>query len=95
MWRWRWPRSRSAAAGRAREAGYTRLVNPGRPIPAASQAIHGTGDADVRDAPTVAEALVEFLRLCHGRPIVARTAGFDLPLLPGGPGATGGGLAGP
>jgi DNA polymerase III epsilon subunit-like protein len=70
------------SGGRARpEEGYTRLVNPGRPIPAASQAIHGIGDADVRDAPPVAEALVEFLRTCRGRPIVAHTAGFDLAIL--------------
>jgi DNA polymerase III epsilon subunit-like protein len=61
--------------------GYTRLVNPGRPIPAASQAIHGIGDADVRDAPPVAEALADFLRVCRGRPIVAHTAGFDLAIV--------------
>jgi DNA polymerase III epsilon subunit-like protein len=68
--------------GRAHpEEGYTRLVNPGRPIPAASQAIHGIGDADVRDAPPVAEALEEFLRTCRGRSIVAHTAGFDLAIV--------------
>jgi DNA polymerase III epsilon subunit-like protein len=70
------------SGGRARpEAGYTRLVNPGRPIPAASQAIHGIGDAVVRDAPPVADALVGFLRVCRGRPIVAHTAGFDVAVL--------------
>jgi DNA polymerase III epsilon subunit-like protein len=68
--------------GRAHpEAGYTRLVNPGRPIPAASRAIHGIGDADVRDAPPVAEALEEFFRICRGHPIVAHTAGFDLAIV--------------
>jgi DNA polymerase III epsilon subunit-like protein len=70
------------SGGRPRpEAGYTRLVNPGRPIPAASQAIHGIGDADVQDAPPVAEALAEFLRVCRGRPIVAHTAAFDLAIV--------------
>jgi DNA polymerase III epsilon subunit-like protein len=63
------------------DEGYTRLVNPGRPIPAASQAIHGIGDADVRDAPPVADALGEFLTVCRGRPIVAHTAGFDLTIV--------------
>lgn len=69
-------------AGRAcPEAGYAGLVNPGRPIPAAAQAIHGIGDADVRDAPRVAEALAEFLRVCGRRPIVAHAAGFDVAVL--------------
>ena len=57
-------------------------VNPGRPIPAAATAIHGIGDADVRDAPTfpaLAPALARRLAGCDlaGFGIV----GFDLPLL--------------
>lgn len=60
------------------EAGYVSLVHPGRPIPPAAQAIHGLRDADVRDAPSAAEALPRFLEICQNRPIVAHTAAFDL-----------------
>jgi len=62
-------------------AGYTRRVNPGRPIPAAAQAIHGIGDEDVRDAPPAAAALAEFLERCRDRILVAHTAGFDLTII--------------
>ncbi len=63
------------------DAGYTRIVNPGQPIPAAAQAIHGIGDADVQDAPSAAAALPEFLLRCRDRVIVAHTAGFDLAII--------------
>ncbi len=65
--------------GRPRpETGYTGLVNPGRPIPAAARAIHGITDADVACAPSPAAALPDFLAACRGRPIVAHGAAFDL-----------------
>jgi DNA polymerase III epsilon subunit-like protein len=68
--------------GRPRpDRAYVRLVNPGRPIPPASQAIHGISDASVRDCPAIAAALPEFLATCQGRPIVAHTAAFDLTIL--------------
>jgi DNA polymerase III subunit epsilon len=60
------------------EAGYVSLVDPGRPIPAGAQAIHGIRDADVQGAPSAAEALPRFLDVCRNRPIVAHTAAFDL-----------------
>ena len=63
------------------DAGYTRIVNPGRPIPAAAQAIHGIGDADVQNAPSAAAALPEFLLRCRDRVVVAHTAGFDLAII--------------
>lgn len=63
------------------DAGYTRLVNPGRPIPAAARAVHGIGDEDVRSAPPAAAALPGFLAACRGRPVVAHTAGFDLAII--------------
>jgi DNA polymerase III alpha subunit (gram-positive type) len=62
-------------------AGFTRVVNPGQPIPAAAQAIHGIGDADVRDAPRVAAALPEFLTRCRDRVIVAHAADLDLAII--------------
>ena len=63
------------------EDGYTRLVNPGRPIPHAATAIHGIADGDVRDAPPPALALPPFLALCAERPVVAHTAAFDLAIV--------------
>jgi DNA polymerase III epsilon subunit-like protein len=63
------------------EASYTRLVNPGRSIPAAARAIHGIGDEDVRDAPAVAAALPGFFDACRGHPLVAHTAAFDLAIV--------------
>jgi DNA polymerase III epsilon subunit-like protein len=63
------------------ESGYTRLVNPGSPIPASAQAIHGIGDADVRDAPSAAAALPGLLDACRGRVLVAHTVAFDLALI--------------
>jgi DNA polymerase-3 subunit epsilon/CBS domain-containing protein len=70
------------ADGRADEAaGYTRLVNPGSPIPDEARQIHGISDLAVRDALPVAAALPEFLDICRDRAIVAHTAGFDLTLI--------------
>jgi DNA polymerase-3 subunit epsilon len=63
------------------DAAYTRLVNPGRPIPEEARAIHGIADADVRGAPTPAEALPAFLEMCQARVIVAHTAAFDLAVI--------------
>lgn len=68
--------------GQARvEAGCARLVNPGRPIPAAARAVHGIGDADVRDAPAIGVALREFLAVCLDRPVVGHTTHFDLTIV--------------
>ena len=68
--------------GRSRpDAGYSRIVNPGRPIPAAARAIHGIGDADVQNAPPVPAALPELLARCRDRVIVAHTASFDLAII--------------
>ncbi len=68
--------------GHARpEAGYTSLVNPGRPIPPAAQAIHGIGDTEARNAPPPGATLPRFLRVCRGRPVVAHTAHFDLAVI--------------
>ena len=78
------------------EDGYTRLVNPGRPIPHAATAIHGIADGDVRDAPPPALALPPFLALCAERPVVAHTAAFDLAIVKRAASAAGlGVVAGP
>ncbi len=65
-----------------RREDWIRRVNPGVPIPAASTAIHGISDEEVRSLPTfreVARELADFLEGCDlaGYNI----AGFDLPAL--------------
>jgi DNA polymerase III epsilon subunit-like protein len=60
---------------------YATLVNPGRPIPATAQAIHGISDAQAREAPPAEAALPAFLAACDRRPVVAHTASFDLTLV--------------
>jgi DNA polymerase III epsilon subunit-like protein len=75
------------------ELGCTAIVNPGRPIPAAAQAIHGIGEAEVRDAPEPARVLPAFFAVCGARPLVAHTAHFDLAVI--GRAARAAGLGGP
>jgi DNA polymerase-3 subunit epsilon len=57
------------------------LVDPGRPIPPSSTAIHGIDDARVRGAPGVAEAGRAFARFAEGAVLVAHHAAFDMALL--------------
>ncbi|MFM9827685.1 MAG: DNA polymerase III subunit epsilon [Sphingomonas sp.] len=58
-------------------------VNPGRPVPADAQAVHGLTDAFLADKPgfpALAEELLEFLR---DSPLVAHNAAFDFGFLNG------------
>ena len=57
------------------------LVNPGRDIPPFVQALTGITDADVRDAPSPAEAGARLLRFVGDSPIVGHNVGFDLGFL--------------
>ena len=57
------------------------LVDPGRPIPAASTRVHGIDDAAVAGAPGIAEAGRAFHRFCDGSVLVAHNAPFDLAFL--------------
>ncbi|HEY4439966.1 MAG TPA: 3'-5' exonuclease [Candidatus Elarobacter sp.] len=68
---------------------FSTLVNPGRPIPPRATEVHGIADADVADAPPLAEVAPTLRRLCMGAIVVAHNAGFDrgfLPMLAGRPG---------
>lgn len=58
-----------------------RFVNPGRPIPPASTRIHHVTDADVADAPTIAEVGKDFHRFAKDAVLVAHNAPFDIGLL--------------
>jgi DNA polymerase III subunit epsilon len=69
------------AAGVAGPPAFSGLVNPGRAIPDGARAIHGIGDAEVRDAPLAEVVLPGFLGACRDRVLVAHTAGFDLTLI--------------
>ncbi|MER6396784.1 MULTISPECIES: exonuclease domain-containing protein [unclassified Kitasatospora] len=63
------------------------LVDPGVPIPAEAEAIHGIGDELVRSKGRPAKAAVDEIatalceRLAAGHPVVAFNAPFDLSLL--------------
>ncbi len=57
------------------------LVNPGEPIPAASQAVHGIGDKDVAGAPAFAEAWRDAKEFLGAQVWIGHTLGFDLALI--------------
>jgi len=57
------------------------LVDPGRPIPAASTAVHRITDAMVAGAPEVAAAGRAFHDFCAGAVLVAHNAPFDMAFL--------------
>ena len=57
---------------------FSTLVNPGRPIPPASTAIHGIDDAAVAGAPAPAEAIARLKDFAHDAILVAHNAAFDL-----------------
>jgi DNA polymerase-3 subunit epsilon len=61
--------------------GYDTLVNPGRPIPAASTRIHGITDEMVAAAPHLGAVLDEIEATCGDHVIVGHSVAFDLALL--------------
>jgi DNA polymerase-3 subunit epsilon len=54
------------------------LVNPGRPIPASSTAVHGVTEAMVADAPSIDTVGAKFFRYCEHAVLVAHNAPFDM-----------------
>lgn len=57
------------------------LVNPGRPIPAASTKVHGINDRMVQGAPDFISVGKKFHQFCAGSVIVAHNAPFDMAFL--------------
>jgi DNA polymerase-3 subunit epsilon len=57
------------------------LVNPGRPIPAASTAVHGITEAMTEGAPTPAAAVRAFHKFAEGAVLIAHNAPFDMTFL--------------
>lgn len=55
----------------------TSLLQPGVPIAAGAQAVHGLRDADVATAPTFGELLPQLTDLLAGRPVAVYNAAFD------------------
>ncbi len=63
------------------ERAYSRLVDPGTPIPPRSTEIHGITDAMVRGAGPLAEAWVELDGVLQGRVLIGHSTGYDLAVL--------------
>jgi DNA polymerase III subunit epsilon len=58
-------------------ARFSKLINPGRPIPAESSAVHGIKDADVADAPSFADIAEDLVAFLAGAVPAAYNAAFD------------------
>jgi DNA polymerase III subunit epsilon len=61
--------------------GFEQLVDPRRPVPAASTQIHGITSAMLRGQPDIAQVLRAFHAYAHDSVLVAHNAAFDMRFL--------------
>lgn len=57
---------------------YQTLINPDRPIPPETTAIHGIKDEDVKDSPKISEVIPEVIKFIGDSVIVGHHINFDL-----------------
>ena len=58
--------------------GFSKLINPGIPIPQKITMITGITDSMVKGKPSIEDVLPLFLRFCSGCAIIAHNAKFDM-----------------
>ena len=63
------------------DSNFQAMINPGVPIPAQSQAIHGISDADVADAAGFTEVVHQFDEWRKDSVLIGYASGFDLAML--------------
>lgn len=61
-----------------RQETYEQLVDPGRPVPAASQKVHGITDDMLAGQPPIETVLPVFAEFAHGSVLVGHNVAFDL-----------------
>lgn len=64
-----------------RDDTFSRLINPGRPIPAAATRFHGITDDMVADAPGIDAAIAEFMDYVGDAVLVGHNVAVDLALI--------------
>ena len=57
------------------------LINPGQPIPDVATQIHGIGDDDVREAPTIKAFFSQLTEALDGCVILGHHVAFDIAIL--------------
>ncbi len=60
---------------------FHRYICPERPMPAEAEAVHGLGDAFLRDKPLFAAIVDDFLAFIDDAPLVIHNASFDMKFL--------------
>lgn len=64
-----------------RQETFDRLVDPGRPVPPQSVAVHGISTSMVRGQPSIDDVLPLFARFAEDTVLVGHNVGFDMRLL--------------
>jgi DNA polymerase-3 subunit epsilon/CBS domain-containing protein len=59
----------------------SRLVDPGEPMPAAAEAVHGIGDGELAGAPAAPAVIDELIAAVGEMPVIGHSIGFDLAVI--------------